>query len=260
LVAIAGCTVLLAFLAMRPAAAQSAAHPGDLATLRSRATDLLIEGRLGEAVVVAERARSLAERRLEPRDPELALTLSDLAYLYFKLGRHGDAETLSGRALAIYDGASERPDGKLWSVLGLLAQAYSRQGRTADALAAVARVRAIEQAVSAPFESEVAAEVEIITTDLKRLRTHDCGAVSFQVDDAPALLSSFDSFARVRLYVRLQINSALRKVVGSRSSAQVVGEADLIGRELKAALDQDAFGYSVRATPDNIASCLKAIN
>jgi tetratricopeptide (TPR) repeat protein len=259
MIAAAGCAALLALLTMRPAAAQPA-DAGDLATLRSRASDLLIEGRLGEAVVVAERARALAERRLQPRDPELALTLSGLAYLYFKLGRHGDAETLSGRAFAIYGGGSERPDGRLWNVLGLLAQAYAKQGRTADALAAIARVRAIEQAVSAPFDSEVDVEAEIITTDLKRLRPHACGAVSFQVDDAAALLSAFDSFSRLRLYVHVQINSALRRVVGSRSSAQVVGEADLIRRELKASLDRDAFGYSVRATPDNIASCLKAIN
>ena len=225
--------------------------------MRSHASDLSRDGRFAEAAVFSERARELAERRLGPRDPELAQTLGDLAYLYLKLERFGDAGILSGRALAIYDGSSDRPGGKLWDVMRLLAEAYTKQGRAADAAAALARVRAIEQAVSAPFEIELAVPYEIITTDLKRLRTHDCGVVSFKIDDAPALLFSFESFARVQLRIRLDINSAMRRIVGTRSSAQVLGEADQIGRELKASLDELAVGYSVRAAPEDIASCLR---
>jgi tetratricopeptide (TPR) repeat protein len=248
---------LLVLLAMLPMAARSMEDAGDLATLRSRVSDLTGVGRFAEAVVLAERSRELAERRLGPRDPELAQTLRDLAYLYLKLERHGDAEILSARALAIYDGSSARPGGKLWSIMRRLAEAYTKQGRAADAQAALARARAIEQAVSAPFEIELAVPTEIITTDLKRLRTHDCGVVSFKVDDAPALLFSFESFALVQLRVRLDINSAMRRIVGSRSSAQVLGEADQIGRELAASLDDLAVGYAVRATPEDIASCLR---
>jgi tetratricopeptide (TPR) repeat protein len=224
--------------------------------LRGHASDLSGEGRFAEAAVFAERARELAERRLGPRDPGLALTLCDLAYLYLKLERYGDAEVLAGRALAIYDGSSDRPGGKLWSTMRLLAEAYTRQGRAADAAAALARARAIERTVAAPFEIELAVPHELITTDLKRLRTHDCGVVSFKVDDAPALLSGFESFAQVQLRIRLDIHSALRRIVDKRSSAQILGEADQIGRELKASLDELALGYAVRATPNDIAACL----
>ena len=248
-VAAAGCAALLALLTLLPMLAQAEEDAGDLATLRSRVSDLTGVGRFAEAVV-------LAERRLGPRDPELAQTLCDLAYLYLKLERHGDAEILSARALAIYHGSSDRPGGKLWSIMRLLAEGLREAGRAADAQAALVGARAIEQAVSAPFEIALTVPTEIITTDLKRLRTHDCGVVSFKVDDAPALLFNFESFALVQLRIRLDINSAMRRIVGSRSSAQVLGEADQIGRELAASLDDLAIGYAVRATPGDITSCL----
>jgi tetratricopeptide (TPR) repeat protein len=259
LAAAAGYMGLLVLLTMLPVAAQPAGDADDLAALRRHATDLLLEGRLAEATSFAEQARDLAQRRLDPRDPELAETLCDLAFLYLKLGRHGDAEFLSARALAIYDGSPARPAGNLWSVMRLLAQAYTKQGRAADAEAALARMRAIERAVSVWFEVEIALPAELITTDLKRLSTRDCGVVTFEVDDPQALLRSYQSFARVQLHARLEIGSALRQIVGSRSSAQVLGEAEQIGREFKASLNKSAFGYSVRAMPENIASCLRRV-
>lgn len=245
---------------MLPVAAQSMEDAGDLSALRRQASDLRFGGRFAEAAVVSERSRALAERQLGPRDPELAETLSDLAYLYLKLGRQGDAEILSGRALAIYDGSSARPGGKLWDTMRILAEAYTRQGRAADAEAALGRARAIEQAVSVPFEMELAVPYEIITSDLKRLGTRDCGVVSFKVDDAQALLSAFDSFPQVQQLARLEIGHALRKVVGTRSAAQVRGEADRLARELEASLNTGAIGYSVRAMPEDVVSCLKQVN
>jgi hypothetical protein len=237
-----------------PVAARPAEDAADLVALRRKANDLVTKGRVAQAAVVSERARALAERRLE----ELAETFGDLALLYLKLGREGDAEILSGRALTIYDGSSARPGGNLWHIMRLLAEAYTMQGRTADAATALARVRAIEQAISEPFEVElaVAPDSEFITTDLKRLRLRDCGVVSFRVDDAHALLSMYDSFARVQDRIRLEIGSALRSSVGARSSAQVRDEADQIDREFSALLNKFTFGYSVRVAPANIASCL----
>ena len=137
---------------------------------------------------------------------------------------------------------------------GCWQKAYAKQGRAADAQAALAR-RAGHRAgrLGAVRDRARPVPTEIITTDLKRLRTHDCGVVSFKVDDAPALLFNFESFALVQLRIRLDINSAMRRIVGSRSSAQVLGEADQIGRELAASLDDLAIGYAVRATPGDIA-------
>ncbi len=81
--------------------------------------------------------------------------------------------------------------------------------------------------------------------------------MAFRVDDAHALPFNFATFAQLQLHIRAAINSALRKIVDRQSSAQLLGEADQIGRELAASLDEGGFGYAVRAVPEDVASCLK---
>src|SRR5262249_58033436 len=81
----AGCTALLVLLTALPAAAQSVRDEGDLAALRGRVSDLSREARFAEAAAISERALALAERRLGPRDPDLAEPLCDLAYLFLTL-------------------------------------------------------------------------------------------------------------------------------------------------------------------------------
>ena len=53
--------------------------------------------------------------------------------------------------------------------------------------------------------------------------------------------------------------AALRKIIGSRSSSQLLHEADRIADELRDALDEDSkfFGCSVRARPRHLATCLR---
>jgi len=251
--------VLALLLMMPPASAQSSGSDGELEALRRQASALAREGRFAEAAEVSVKARDLAERQFGPRSPELAATLSDLAYCYFRLRRFADAETEYQRALAIYDSAPGRYQGEIWLMLERLLEVYAGLGRTDQSAPLRARQRDIEQALSAPFESDIP-ELEFITTDLKRIQTHDCGAISFKVDDVRALLSSFSSIDDVKRRTKLLIGSALRRVIGGSSSSQLLSEADRIANEVREALDGEIkfLGYSVRAMPQ-LATCLRPI-
>jgi regulator of protease activity HflC (stomatin/prohibitin superfamily) len=119
-------------------------------------------------------------------------------------------------------------------------------------------VRAIEQAISAPFDSEIP-QLELITADLKRIRTRDCGAISFEVDDPRALLFHYARIEDVQRRISLQIGAALRKIIGPMSSSQILSEPNRIAVELSQTLDSECkqFGCSVRAVPTQLATCLR---
>ena len=251
--------VILALLLMLPSAlAQSSGADGELEALRHQASDLAREGRFAEAALLSQRARDLAERQFGPHSPELAATLSDLAYCYLRLRRFADAETEYQRALAIYDSAPAHYQGEIWLMLERLLEVYAGLGRVDQSAALRVRQRDIEQALSAPFDSDIP-QLEFITTDLKRVRTHDCGAISFKVDDARALLSNFSSIEDVKRRTELMTAVALRRIIAGKSSSQLLGEADRIADELRDALDGDSkfFGCSVRAMPPQLATCLR---
>ena len=250
---------LAMMILISPASAQAGDAQDDITSLERQASALSRDGKFAEAAVFAERALELAERRFGPQDPALAQALSNLAYLYLKLNRYGDAEILYGRAVAIYEAAGHH-EGALWSVLQRLAEADRALGRTAEADALLTRVRAIEQMMSAPFQTEIP-EQEIITTDLKRLRVRSCGAIRFQVDDPHMLLFNFESIENVQRYTILEIGAALRRIIGNRSATQIFAEAGAVAEETKRALDQDMrqFGYSVHDMPANFPACLHVI-
>ena len=251
--------VLLLIMPTR-AEAQSSGADGDFEVLRHQASELAREGRFAEAALGSERARDRAERQFGSRSPQLAAALSDLAYCYLKLRRFADAETEYQRALAIYDGAPSQYQAEIWLMLEQLLEVYAGLGRTDQSAALRGRQRDIEQALSAPFDINIP-ELEFITTDLKRVRTQECGAISFKVDDARALLMSFSSIEDVKRRTELLIGAALRKIIGRSSSSQLSSEGDRIADEVREALDGDIkfLGYSVRAIP-RVTTCLRPIN
>jgi tetratricopeptide (TPR) repeat protein len=243
---------------MPPAWSQTPAGDRELENVRRQASALARDGRYANAVPLLLKAEELAERQFGPRAPELGAVLSDLAYVYLKLARYPEAATKYERALAIYEGAPGHHEGRVWLILGRLAEVYAHQGRGDEAAALRIRLKAIEQAMSAPFDTEIP-QLELITTDLKRVHTRDCGAITFKVDDAKWLLTNFINIETVQLRVGLIIGAAFRKVIGNRSSSQLQSEADRIVAELRRELDAEGnlFGFSVRAMPAQLTTCLK---
>jgi hypothetical protein len=142
------------------------------------------------------------------------------------------------RLLSIYDSAPDRhvEDAKVWDALIKLDTLYRAQGRMADAEPFAARARAIERNIARTFEAPIPS-YEIITTDLKRLRLTDCGIVSFQVDNPRQLLMSFASLELAQRSIITLIPAAHRAVLGSKSSAEIREQSDIIAREIKEWLD-----------------------
>jgi tetratricopeptide (TPR) repeat protein len=241
-----------------PAWSQTSGADRELETVRHQASVLARDGKYADAVPLLMKAEELAERQFGPRAPELAEVLSDLGYVYLKLARYPEAATKYERALAIYDGASGHHEGWIWLVLGRLAEVYANQGRADEAAALRVRRKAIEQAMSAPFDTDIP-QLELITTDLKRVHTRECGAITFKVDDAQWLLTNFINIETVRRRIGLMIGAAFRRIIGNRSSSQLQSEAERIVAELRQTLDAEGaqFGLSVRAIPAQLTACLK---
>src|SRR5438874_5158507 len=69
--------------------------------LNTQVVEYYGDGRYREAVVIATKACNLARQHLEKNDPELALTLSNLAGVYESLSEYTKAEPLYREAIAI---------------------------------------------------------------------------------------------------------------------------------------------------------------
>jgi tetratricopeptide (TPR) repeat protein len=246
--------VLLAAFVATPLPAQQTDGADEIELLRRQVSQLSRERRFAEAMPISQRALMLAERQFGSADRRIAEPLGDLAYLHLALKQYADSETLYLRLLSIREQGSE--DGELWIVLARLSQLYEAQGRRSDAAPYIARFQAIEQKVSVPFDVEIP-PAEIITTDLKRMLLADCGKVSFKVDDVFTLLTTFDSVERARTRGRLNIASALRKVIGSMSSSDVRQPGEAITTALKRAIDEWVRydGLSVREIAADFPAC-----
>lgn len=101
--------------------------------LNSRAVQLYTKGKYAEAIRVAERALSLADKALGPEHPDTLWSVNNLGTLYYTQGRYGEAESLYKRALAGREkalGAGHLDTLRSVNNLGLL---YQAQGRYSDA-------------------------------------------------------------------------------------------------------------------------------
>jgi len=120
-------------------------------TLTQEVMDLHRAERYDRAVVVAKRALEVAERSVGPDHPDyvdVAMSLNNLAFLYFNQGQHAQAEPLLKRALAIYEKAlgPDHPDVAM--SLENIAHLYRTTKRNEEAElleARAARIRAIER-------------------------------------------------------------------------------------------------------------------
>ena len=87
----------MVLLAATPTRAQSAG----LNALSRDVARLYQAGKYDDAVLVAERALALAEKTFGPENPEVGVTLNNLALLFRRQGRYAEAEPLYRRSLAI---------------------------------------------------------------------------------------------------------------------------------------------------------------
>ncbi len=76
---------------------------------------------------------AIREKALKPDDPQLAISLHNLAQLYFRLGQYTEAETLHRRALLIRTRALAETDPAVIMSLTDLARVYREEGRFREA-------------------------------------------------------------------------------------------------------------------------------
>ena len=121
--------------------------------------ELHAQGRYQDALPVARKALSLAERDYGSDHPNTATFVSNLATVKQGLEKYAEAESLIKRALAIYEKSPLSESRHLVRVLGNYAVLLRKMGRKADAAkiearAKVAKSKARARAVLAKLEKE----------------------------------------------------------------------------------------------------------
>jgi len=118
------------------------------------------EGRYEDAIPLARDALAIYEKARGPEHPDVAISLNNLAAMYFSQGSYAKAEPLFKRSLAIYEKARgpEHPD--VASSLRNLARMYFSEGRYAEAEPLYKSSLAIWEKARGPESAEVAASLD----------------------------------------------------------------------------------------------------
>jgi CHAT domain-containing protein/tetratricopeptide (TPR) repeat protein len=125
---------LVCFVLLVTGATHQALAQGDeLETLEARIPQLMIEGKWGEAVTLAERLTELVRAQKGEDHLDTARSLVTLAGLYNIQRRLTEAEPLLKRALAIREKALGPSHPDTVAILGILGPVYRALGRVADA-------------------------------------------------------------------------------------------------------------------------------
>ena len=113
------------------------------------------EGKIDEAVPLAEREVLLREKGLGAEHPEVGLSLNNLGRLYFDKGDYARSEQTYGRSLAVREKAlgPEHPD--VATTLAVLASMHVMNGRYAAAEPMFRRALAIKEKVFGPGHPEL---------------------------------------------------------------------------------------------------------
>jgi CHAT domain-containing protein len=127
------------------------AQPGaDIDAINKQVVQLYQAGKYAEAIVLAERTVTLAERQLGSDHPMVGTALSNLAGLYNIQGRYGDAEPLYKRALAIADKTLGPNNPTVGIRLNNIAELYKAEGGYAEAEPLLRRSLAIVEKAFGP--------------------------------------------------------------------------------------------------------------
>ena len=112
---------------------QSAQIKDELRQLSEQVEQLYKQGEYGKAIPLAERALALKKKIYGEEHPRVALSLNNLALLYFKQGNYAKAEPLLKRSLTIFKKALGKQHPKVATNLNNLGLLYSEQGNYAKA-------------------------------------------------------------------------------------------------------------------------------
>jgi tetratricopeptide (TPR) repeat protein len=112
--------------------------------------------RYAEAASLYASALSIRERALGPDDPSVALSLNNLASLYYHLGKYTEAEPLFERAIDIYESVLGPDNTDVALSINNLANIYASQGRYAEAESLLERALNIYETVLGPDHTDVA--------------------------------------------------------------------------------------------------------
>lgn len=105
----------------------------DLTALNAELKQLYRQGKYTEAIPVAEKIRTLTERRYGPDHVESANAMNNLALLYIEKKQYAEAEKLAQQALAIYRNILSPDHPCTAYILDNLAEIYQETGRFAIA-------------------------------------------------------------------------------------------------------------------------------
>jgi CHAT domain-containing protein/Flp pilus assembly protein TadD len=149
------CLAILAVAVVLGIPAPAAAQRDSGAALFAQITELFKAGKYADAVSLAQRLVSIAERTAGPNHPNVGTALSLLANIYEAQGRYTDAEPPCKRALAIYEKANGPEHPTVALALGNLANLYEHEGRYGDAEPLYQRSIAIYEKTYGPDHIEV---------------------------------------------------------------------------------------------------------
>ncbi|MDB9503380.1 CHAT domain-containing protein [Spirulina major CS-329] len=147
---------LLAVVAVEPGTTgqyritTQAATAGDVALARAnqlnqQGIQLYRAGRYAEAEPLYQRALAIREQELGANHPSTALSLNNLAGLYWEMGRYAEAEPLLQRSLSIIEQELGANHPSTATSLNNLTQLYSEMGRYAEAEPLFQRALAIHE-------------------------------------------------------------------------------------------------------------------
>jgi CHAT domain-containing protein/Tfp pilus assembly protein PilF len=142
--------LVTAFLLAGALASPGIAGPQDMLALMQRITALAKDGRYGEAIPLARKLESEAERSTGRQSPVTAMTLVVLAQALQAQGETAEAETTLKRALAIREKALGPSHPDTAAVLATLGQIALSQNRLQDAEQYTSRALTIDESTQGP--------------------------------------------------------------------------------------------------------------
>jgi tetratricopeptide (TPR) repeat protein len=114
-----------------------------LENLYSQVFELYEQGRYSEAADIAKEALKVAEETFGQEDPNVAISLNNLAYLYDCQGNHAQSGPLYRRALTILEKALGPDHFRVALVLSNMAERCRKMGKTDEAETLEARAAKI---------------------------------------------------------------------------------------------------------------------